>query len=155
MPKPEGPVGSRASPFLETSFMKGLYLGVIALAFAVIGCNDSTEPEGIYGKYIMKSYNGHSLPALISENSSGMLEMQGGSITIKSNMTFIGDFQRKLSLVSTGGSTDADVELGGTYTMAAENLTFDGAGVSIDFTAVLDGNILTATVDGVVMTFEK
>jgi hypothetical protein len=57
-------------------------LAVVFLAACSTEIEQSTRPNSVAGSYQLRTYAGRSLPALVSTDSSGVLEIVGGTLLI-------------------------------------------------------------------------
>lgn len=66
--------------------MKRLWILACVLA---IGCSDASGPDASrYGRYVLRTVNGNTVPTVQSENANGRLEFLSGSLRINADNTF-------------------------------------------------------------------
>jgi hypothetical protein len=63
-------------------------LAVVFLAACQTEIEQSTRPNSVAGSYQLRSYGGRSLPALVSSDSSGVLEITGGNLVIGADQSW-------------------------------------------------------------------
>jgi ABC-type phosphate transport system substrate-binding protein len=63
-------------------------LAVVFLAACTNEIDQSTRPTSVAGSYQLRSYSGRSLPALVSTDSTGVLEITGGSLVIGADQSW-------------------------------------------------------------------
>ena len=121
---------------------RGRALGVL-FAAAVLACGDSgdsTSPESIEGVYTLQTIDGDALPAVVYQDTEGMVEITAGAITLGPGT--------KWSISLTARATVAAVvttnteKLDGTWSRAGSTLTLTSADGDVE-TLVLSGSTLT------------
>ena len=121
---------------------RGRALGVL-FAAAVLACGDSgdsTSPESIEGVYTLQTIDGDALPAIVYQDTEGMVEITAGAITLGPGT--------KWSISLTARATVAAVvttnteKLDGTWSRAGSTLTLTSADGDVE-TLVLSGSTLT------------
>jgi len=63
-------------------------LAVVFLAACGTEIEQSTRPSSVAGTYSLRTYAGRSLPAVVSTDTSGVLEIVGGTLVIGSDQTW-------------------------------------------------------------------
>jgi hypothetical protein len=63
-------------------------LAVVFLAACSTEIEQSTRPNSVAGSYQLRTYGGRSLPALVSTDSSGVLEIVSGTLVIGSDQSW-------------------------------------------------------------------
>ena len=63
-------------------------LAVVFLAACTSEIEQSTRPETVMGTYQLRTYGGRPLPALISVDTAGVLEVVGGELTIGADQSW-------------------------------------------------------------------
>ncbi|MDB4883235.1 MAG: hypothetical protein JWL95_2001 [Gemmatimonadetes bacterium] len=63
-------------------------LAVVFLAACSTEIEQSTRPNSVSGSYVLRSYGGRSLPAVVSTDSSGVLEIVGGQLVIGADQSW-------------------------------------------------------------------
>ena len=63
-------------------------LAVVFLAACSTEIEQSTRPNSVTGSYQLRTYAGRSLPAYVSTDSSGVLEIVGGTLVIGADQSW-------------------------------------------------------------------
>lgn len=91
-----------------------LICSLVALAL-VAGCKDSSAPREITGTYPLRTYRDMPLPAVVSDNANGRVEITAGTITLNGGLTFTDSYTFD-SYGSSGVLTTTVVACTGTWT---------------------------------------
>ena len=127
---------------------------VLLLAFAWVGCDDSTDVgANISGRYELRTVNGGTLPYTVIAIGNDRLEILSGFLQANSDMTFSFSLT---SRVSQGGQTQTTTETdSGTWTQTGNQVVFRSSSDGTQQTAVASDNELTAIVEGFSLVFRK
>ena len=109
------------------------------------------------GNYALAQINGQALPYVIlgpSAPSPFTLEVVGGSLTLRSDMTYVAELVEQSTTKSTGEIAETTYVSDGTYSvLAGGKIRMDGPGLSS--TATLDGATLEYEHNAKVFRYSK
>ena len=87
----------------------------VALLVLVAGCHDSSEPREITGTYPLRTYRDMPLPAVVSDDANGRVEIAAGTITLNGGLSFTDSYTFN-SYNSSGVLTTTVIACAGTWT---------------------------------------
>ncbi len=129
-------------------------IAVLWVSLAIVGCgDDGVGPENSFtGRYDLISVNGESVPYVMAQVGNHALEMTAGFLQLNNDETFstAGTFRETV-----GGSVSTYHQpASGSWTRTGDQVSLTYSNGSVD-TAVVSGNQLTVTSDGVSFVFRK
>lgn len=136
--------------------MRSLLLACCVALAVACGGSDSTSPGAVsvVGAYQLKTVNGASLPALISQTSSGKVEVLDDLFTLNADHTYseVGHLRGTSSNGTVTTSPESDV---GTYSSANGSVLFTSTAGSGTTNASVNGNTLTIIESGFTLVYSK
>src|SRR5438094_6641692 len=98
-------------------------LGAPLLLFAA-ACKDTTSPGSatLSGSYLLRTANGVAVPAIASQDASGVYEVLHGRIVLRSDFSFVDSLQDRFTPTNGIAQPQLDVRLG-TYVQTGNNIT--------------------------------
>ncbi|MGH7466665.1 MAG: hypothetical protein ACRENP_01640 [Longimicrobiales bacterium] len=112
---------------------------------ALVACDSSIEPDTIQGTYTLATINNQGMPYLIFADATGRLEVLGGRITLRPDLTFEDVLETRVVNGGTEGRfTTTD---GGAYSMVGpDHALLDPADPSFaSYTVTLEDGALSYT----------
>jgi hypothetical protein len=118
-------------------------LAVVLVAACSNEIDTSTRPEAIVGTYGLLTYGGQKLPAVISTDASGTMELRSGELVIGANKSWT---ESRVYRVTDGGVAQ-DIVFGssGSWTMLGEGafMQFNDKVRGYQFTGTAAGGSVT------------
>jgi hypothetical protein len=114
-------------------------LAVVLVAACTNEIETSTRPEAIVGTYSLRSYGGQKLPAVVSTDASGTMELRSGELVIDANKSWT---ESRVYRVTDGG-TAQDIVFGSSGSWALL-----GEGAFMQFNDKVRGAQFTGTAAG-------
>ena len=114
-------------------------LAVVLVAACSNEIDTSTRPEAVIGTYGLLTYGGQKLPAVVSTDASGTMELRSGELVIGANKSWT---ESRVYRVTDGGvSQDIVFGSSGSWTMLGE-------GAFMQFNDKVRGSQFTGTAAG-------
>lgn len=140
---------------MTMTFMALALVWAVALLTACDG--DSTGPESVAGLYILQTYDGMSLPAVLAGAGNNKLEITAGSVRLNSDNTY--SRSSTLRHTQAGTVTTKTDTQAATYTVSGSTIQFspgtiDGRSRMLP-PAPISGNTLTITIAGNPFVYTK
>ena len=127
-------------------------LFILLCAVAWVGCDDSTEPEDISGRYELRTVNGSNVPATVIQVGTTRAEILGGFLQLNADGTFSSS---RTTRITQGTSTSTNTETeSGTWTLTGNQLTVRSSS-GVQYTGVISGTQITAIVENISLVFSK
>jgi hypothetical protein len=123
----------------------GMMLVLTALA---CGGDKGTGPgASMSGNFTLRTVGGANVPAAVYDQPDGKVEIVGGNLNFNSDKTWTGQFDVRGTDRPSGIVSPLTLNGNGTYTLNGSTVTIHDATDGTDFTATLNGNTLTASID--------
>jgi ABC-type phosphate transport system substrate-binding protein len=118
-------------------------LAVVFLAACTNEIDQSTRPDLVAGSYQLRAYGGRQLPAVVSSDSSGVLEITGGSLVIGADNSWSESQDYRLTKgtmvrLASAGSSGSWV-----YFRDFASMTFNDKVYNYQFTGTVAGGSVT------------
>ena len=131
-------------------------LAVIFLAACTNEIDQSTRPTSVAGSYQLRTYSGRSLPALVSTDSSGVLEIIGGTLVIGADKSWS---ETQVFRLTKGGAVRlASVGSSGSWLFMRDNafMLFNDKVFNYQFSGTVAGGTVTLDLEnGTSMVFSQ
>lgn len=141
--------------------MRKVFLLAGALTLAACGGSDSTAPNpnaAAFGNYSLNQVNGSPPPVTIFSNSAGRIDVTGGSMSLRSDLSF--SETRNFRLVYSDGTSESTPAVdNGTFSVTGSQITFtipaSGADPAFSYTGAVSGGVVTYTYNGASYRYQK
>jgi hypothetical protein len=142
--------------------MRRQLIGVMLVLTALAcGSDKGTGPDAsMSGNFTLRTVAGVNVPAAVYDQPDGKVEIVAGNLNFSTDRTWTGQFDVRGTDRPSGIVTPLTLHGNGTYTLNGSTVTIHDATDGTDFTATVNGNTLTATLDllgdgAVTMVFQK
>ena len=135
--------------------------GALLLAYVAAACNDSTSPgDGVLtGRYALRTANANAVPTVAISDNSGEYALLAGSVTLRTDNSFIDSLNFRFTPPSGPVQSGWDVRTG-SYVQAGDNVTLtyfdqDVGDFRDYFLTWINGNGLTYAEQGLSLIYRK
>jgi hypothetical protein len=135
---------------------RNTFFALFAALLLLPACYDSTGPEySRLGRYTLRRINGGTLPGEVYENAVARIQFNGGTLHLKSDLTFVDSTLVQVYRKGEGDSLLTTDVAAGTYRFSGDTVHLSSSRGEIYFMVYSAAGSLMQTLEGSVLLYRK